>query len=538
MIRYDSIVVGAGPAGLSAAIQAAGCGMRTVVFDENADPGGQLIKQVHKFFGSKEHKAKIRGFNIGKGLLDEARDAGVEVFLNAAVTGLFLDKEITVRINDTMHHFKADTIIIATGASENVVSFPGWTLPGVMGAGAAQTMMNLHGIMPGERILMLGSGNVGLVVSYQLMQAGCEVAAVVDAAPSVGGYGVHASKIARCGIPFYLSHTITQAEGKDRVTGVDIAEIGSDWQPVAGSEKHFEVDTICLAVGLTPMAQLLKMAGCAMEENPGKGGFVPVCDDYGRTSIDGIFVAGDVSGIEEASSAMISGKISGITAAHYSGWMNDQEFLAQYRAFKLSLSSLHKGMFAPGRKGKATEMTDEGLKISKHLLAHGYLSESEVSIYPGVTRRAGVHPVIECTQNIPCNPCQDACPKNCIKVSGDITALPCIDTNNLCIGCGMCVAACPGQAIFLVDEEYDDTCASVTIPYEFMPVPAKGQLGYALDRSGIKICRAEVVDVKSPVSFDKTVLLTIKVPKELHMQARFFKGVDKDDDKRQIYYTT
>lgn len=202
MKRYDLIVIGAGPAGLSAAIEAAKCGMKPVVFDENARPGGQLFKQIHKFFGSKEHKAKIRGFKIGEDLLKEAEEYGVEVVLNATVIGLYPEKEITVRIGDIVKHFKGDYILIATGASENMVTFKGWTKPGVIGAGAAQTMMNLHHVMPGERVLMLGTGNVGLVVSYQLLQAGCEVAALVDAAPRIGGYGVHAAKVARCGVPF------------------------------------------------------------------------------------------------------------------------------------------------------------------------------------------------------------------------------------------------------------------------------------------------------------------------------------------------
>ena len=202
MKRYDLIIVGAGPSGLSAGIEAAKRGLKVVVFDENAKPGGQLFKQIHKFFGSKEHKAKIRGFRIGEELLKEAADSGVEVVLNATVTGLYQDKEINVRINDEIHHYKGDAIIIATGASENMVTFPGWTLPGVIGAGAAQTMMNLHGVKPGNRILMLGSGNVGLVVSFQLIQCGCEVVALVDAAPKVGGYGVHAAKVARTGVPF------------------------------------------------------------------------------------------------------------------------------------------------------------------------------------------------------------------------------------------------------------------------------------------------------------------------------------------------
>ena len=175
MKRYDLIIVGAGPSGLSAGIEAAKRGLKVAIFDENEKPGGQLFKQIHKFFGSKEHRAKVRGFVIGQQLLDEAAEAGVEVILNATVIGLYQDKEVVVKMGDAVHHFKADSIIIATGAAENMVTFPGWTLPGVIGAGAAQTMMNLHGILPGQKVLMLGSGNVGLVVSFQLMQCGCEV---------------------------------------------------------------------------------------------------------------------------------------------------------------------------------------------------------------------------------------------------------------------------------------------------------------------------------------------------------------------------
>lgn len=527
MIRYDLIVVGAGPAGLSAAIEASKLGMKVAVFDENAQPGGQLIKQVHKFFGSKEHRAKVRGFNIGYDLLYDAEELGVEVYLNATVVGLYMEKEITVRIHDAIFHYKADTIIVATGASENVVSFPGWTLPGVMGAGAAQTMMNLHGLKPGNKILMLGSGNVGLVVGYQLLQAGCEVVAVIDAAPKVGGYGVHASKLARCGVPFYLSHTIQKAIGDESVEGVTIAEVGADWKIVNNSEKYFDVDTICLAVGLTPMAQLLKKAGCKMIDNPKKGGTIPVVDEWSQSSEPGLFVAGDVGGIEEASSAMITGKMAGLAAAHYTGWLERDEFEEKYHEQTQSLESLHQGMFAPNTKGKKITSTDEGFGISDHLLRYGYLDKEEVSKYPGIPDNlSGIHPVIECTQNIPCNPCQDACPKNCIKVCGKITALPQVNKESKCIGCAFCVAACPGQAIFLVDENYDENFASVTIPYEFSPVPQKGMIGMALDRSGSEVCQAEVISTKIAKSFDKTNVISLKVPKKNCHEARFFKVME------------
>ena len=524
MKRYDMVVIGAGPAGLSASIEAARCGMRVAVFDENAKPGGQLFKQIHKFFGSREHQAKIRGFRIGEKLLAEAAEAGVEVVLDATVTGLFPENEITVKTGEEVRHCKADSVVIATGASENMVPFEGWTLPGVIGAGAAQTMMNLHGVLPGKQVLMLGSGNVGLVVGFQLMQAGCKLAAVCDVAPRVGGYGVHAAKIARCGVPFYMSHTIVRAEGADRVNGVIIGEVGADYKIIPGTEKHLNVDTVCVAVGLSPMSQLANMAGCNMEDNPPKGGYVPQVNEFGETSVPGIFAAGDVSGIEEASSAMIEGRIAGVAAACRLGFISEAERDARIADMKPALESLRQGMFAPGNKGRQFNRTEEGCEISQSLLKNGYVAQEEISRYPGVVSRGGVHPVIECTQNIPCNPCQDACPKHCIQIGSRITALPVVSEAHACSGCGMCVAACSGQAIFLVNEDTGDGYATVTLPYEFLPLPQKGEKGIALGRDGQTVCGAEVVQVRSTPAFDKTNLLTIKVPADMAMRARFYKA--------------
>ncbi|HBC26795.1 MAG TPA: pyridine nucleotide-disulfide oxidoreductase [Ruminococcaceae bacterium] len=523
MKRYELIVIGAGPAGLSVAVEAANAGMSVAVFDENARPGGQLFKQIHKFFGSKEHQAKIRGFRIGQQLLKQAEEAGVEVHLNSVVMGIFDLGEITVQHGDGVCHYKGDSILIATGACENMVPFDGWTLPGVMGAGAAQTMMNLHGVQPGSRVLMVGSGNVGLVVSFQLLQAGVEVAAVIDAAPQIGGYGVHAAKLARIGVPFYLSHTIVKAEGTDHVTGAVIAQVDESFRPIAGTEKHLDVDTVCIAVGLSPMSQLARMAGCEMTE---KGGAVPVVDEYGQTSIPGLFVAGDVGGIEEASSAMIGGRIAGAAAARRSGYLPEEEFREKASALKASLGQLHEGMFSPKNKGRRDlTVTDEGYHLSKTLLHHGYLSEEEVAGFPGAApgKSAGIHPVIECTQNIPCNPCQDACRFGCIRVGDHMTALPAVDENARCVGCGMCVASCPGQAIFLVNDEEEAGTATVTLPYEFLPVPEKGTKGVALGRDGSVVCPAEVVEAKTAGFMDGTVLLTMRVPSEMSMKARFFK---------------
>ena len=525
MKRHELIVIGAGPAGLSAAIEARKNGMDAVVFDENSRPGGQLFKQIHKFFGSKEHHAKERGFMIGRSLLKEAEDLGVRVELDSTVMGIYENKEVTVKQDGEVHHYKGDYIIIATGAAENMIPFKGWDTPGVIGAGAAQAMMNLQGVRPGKKILMVGSGNVGLVVSFQLLQAGCEVAAIIDAAPRVGGYGVHASKVARTGVPFYLSHTVIEAKGGDRVKSAVIAEVDSQFRPIPGTEKELDVDTICIAVGLTPMSQLAGNATCKMELMPQKGGNVAVCDENGETNVHGIYCAGDVAGIEEASSAMIQGKKAANHICMKAGYISEDEAETKYHGYQASLGELRQGMFAPKNKGRNDwTATDEGYAISRNLLAKGFVTEDEIKAFPAASyEKEGIHPVIECTQNIPCNPCQEACKFGCIMVGANITRIPGVDTAKKCSGCGMCVATCSGQAIFLVNKEYEKGFSSVTFPYEFLPMLEKGDKGKALDRSGAPVCDAEIIDVKDSPAMDKTSVVTMKIPTEYVNTARFFK---------------
>lgn len=350
MKRVEMVGVGAGPAGLAAAIEAARAGVQVTIYDENAKPGGQLFKQIHKFFGSKEHRAKERGFSIGQSLLAEARELGVEVVLDSVVLGWYDGGVVNVMTRDKVEPVYAERTLIATGASENMIPFPGWTLPGVIGAGAAQTMANLHGIKPGERLLMVGSGNVGVVVSYQMLQAGCKVAAVIDAAPEIGAYGVHAAKVARQGVPFMMAHTIKEAVGTDRVEAAVLVELDEKWQPIAGTEKTLEVDTICLAVGLNPMTQIARMSGCKMTFVPALGGNVPAHDENQETTTPGLYVAGDVAGIEEASSAIVEGRIAGLAIAHSLGYLSDSEF-GDARAIQLaSMAGLRSGPFGEKRR--------------------------------------------------------------------------------------------------------------------------------------------------------------------------------------------
>ena len=344
----DVAIVGAGPAGLAASIEAAKAGARTALIDENNRPGGQLFKQIHKFFGAKEHYAGVRGYDIGERLLSETRERGVQVHLDTVAFGVY-DRTIGLMANQKTTSLRAKRIILATGAAENPLVFPGWTLPGVMGAGAVQTMMNIHRVLPGRTVLMVGSGNVGLIVSYQLLQAGGEVAAVVEALPKIGGYGVHAAKIRRAGVPIMTSHTVTRAEGKTKVEKVTICEIDKKWRTVNGSEQVLDVDLVCIAVGMTALSELAWMAGCRFMYLPQLGGFVPMHNQEMETTISGLYVAGDLAGVEEASTAMEEGRLAGISASKSLGLVAEDAAQKSMQEIANRLLQLRGGPFGEGR---------------------------------------------------------------------------------------------------------------------------------------------------------------------------------------------
>ena len=355
-------IVGAGPAGLSAAIEAAQAGVHVTLIDENQKAGGQLFKQIHKFFGSEAHHAGTRGIDIGHMLLREVEQSGVNVLLDSVVWGVFDGNTLGIIREDRSFVLDAQRILLATGALENAITFPGWTLPGVMGAGAIQTVVNVNRVLPGERVLMVGSGNVGLIVSYQLLQAGAEVAAIVEAAPAIGGYAVHASKVRRNGVPILTSTTVKEARGESRVESVVLAQVDDNWQPVAGSERELEVDTVCLACGLSPLSELAWMAGCEFAYLPELGGHVPVHNEDLETTVPGLYVAGDLAGVEEASTAIEEGRLAGIAAAESLGYLRPEEAAARKQATRTRLEDLRGGPFGAARKAAVSRIEQGRLK--------------------------------------------------------------------------------------------------------------------------------------------------------------------------------
>lgn len=344
MIRdVEVMVIGGGPAGLCAAKAAADCGASVLLLERDDTPGGQLVKQTHKFFGSERQYAGDRGIFIGRMLVEEVKNhPRIEVLTDAVALGIYEDGVTTVYKDEKHLKYRARKTIVATGAAEKFLSFPNNDLPGIYGAGAVQTLMNVGGVKPADRVVMVGAGNIGLIVSYQMLQAGVDVACVVEAAPNIGGFLVHAAKLRRAGVPIYTGWTVKEAFGEGKLEGVILCQLDEKWQQIPRTEVTVECDTLCLAVGLTPLAELCWQAGCRMEYIRELSGHVPLTDENLMTSIDGLYAAGDVSGIEEASSAMVEGRLAGYAAAASLGYDAEHAW-KEVEAARAELTELRSG---------------------------------------------------------------------------------------------------------------------------------------------------------------------------------------------------
>ncbi len=466
----DVLIIGGGPAGLSAAIELGQAGVRTILIDDKAHLGGKLVLQTHRFFGSSEAVyAGTRGIDIAKKLEAALRRHDcVEIWENSTAVGVFEDKSIGVYKNGEVYTLVyPKMLLIATGAREKSLAFPGNTLPGVYGAGAFQTLVNRDLVRPCENLFIIGGGNVGLIAGYHAIQAGIHVCGLVEAAPECGGYKVHKDKLVRSGVPVLTSHTIVEALGKNHVEKVVIAKVDKDFKILPGTEKQYDCDTVLIAVGLDPVNEFTKQA-----ELVG----LPV------------FSAGDAEEIAEASAAIFSGKIAGRKIAGFLG-KQKEEIPAEW------------------------EKTEDILKSRPGKVVEPNLPELE----------EGVFPIMHCTQEIPCDPCSTVCPRHLIHVDpSDIRHLPEVDyfAEKGCIACGRCVAVCPGLAVTLVDYRKSNENALVTLPFEqdLMSL-AEGEEIELTSTEGMSLGRATIKTIKKIKGFENgTSLLTVEVPRAIAKQ--------------------
>jgi NADPH-dependent 2,4-dienoyl-CoA reductase/sulfur reductase-like enzyme len=359
----DVVIIGGGPAGLTAALEAGKRCKKVILLDDKKMLGGQLVKQTHRFFGDARHHAGVRGIRIAEKLSKQIAELrNITLFLGATVFGIYEGLTVAAAQGDQLLKIHARKIIIATGAYERTLVFENNDLPGVYGAGGVQTVMNTYAVKPGMRALVVGSGNVGLILSYQLLQSGVKVVAIVEALPRIGGYLVHAVKVRRQGVEILTSHTVVRALGRNRVKGAIIAQVDASFKPIHGSERQLDCDLICIAVGLTPTYELATQAGARTVFVPALGGFVARRTKFMEIS-DGVYVAGDVSGIEEATTAMLEGQIVGVHSSLKLGHGLPEDG-KQLEAWVKRLDEERSGPFGEKiRRGLETIIIPEGNEI-------------------------------------------------------------------------------------------------------------------------------------------------------------------------------
>ena len=461
------LIIGGGPAGMSAAIQLGQRGIHTLLIDDKARLGGKLVLQTHRFFGSiNAVYAGTRGIDIATRLENQVRELPeVEVWLDSTALAVFSDGKVGVlRGGEEYVLVQPQALLVAAGAREKSLAFRGNTLPGVYGAGAFQTLVNRDLVRAAERLFIVGGGNVGLIAGYHALQAGIEVVGLVEALPECGGYKVHRDKLYRMGVPIYTSHTILSANGTEHVESVTVAQVDSRFRPIPGTEKSFACDTVLIAVGLDPVNE-----------------FYVKAQEFGLPA----FAAGDAEEIAEASAAMFSGKIKGLEVARALGQDVGEIPPDWYRTAEILRSK-------PGAVVPREEPAEA----------------------------AGVMPVFHCSQEIPCNPCTSVCSQAAIYIDpDDIRRVPEFigaQIGKQCIGCEKCVTICPGLAITLVDYRKDQQNPTVTIPYEFLRESIQpGQHVTVLDTEGAALGNVIVSRVRAAKANDRTLLVQVTAPRDI-----------------------
>lgn len=357
MREVQIAVVGAGPAGLAASAEASKAGARVLVIDQSPQPGGQYFKQLPPEYSGNGRPDWEGDESKGKALLQAIRSNSIEVLLDTTVLEVQPDKTLVLACEDHFFRVKPEKLILATGAFERPVPFPGWTLPGVFSAGALQALVKIQRVLPGRRILVAGSGPLLLLTASMLVDAGAEVCAVLEASRWTSGWrespklfrhlpalrsGLkYMINLNRAGVPILSRHTIVRAEGDQQVRQAVIARVDTDWKPIKGTEREYRVDAVCVSFGFLPSIELAQLAGCQLEYNSRLAAFSPTHDQYLESSVPGLFVAGEIAGIAGASVAMAQGAIAGLMAAKQLGFVRPS-FEARLVAAKAELARLNK----------------------------------------------------------------------------------------------------------------------------------------------------------------------------------------------------
>lgn len=296
MKTVDIVIVGGGPAGLAAAVAAKEAGNDSIlILERDHELGGILNQCIHNGFGLHTFKEELTGPEYAYRFIKKALDLGIEYKLNTMVMDISADKVVTaINKDDGCFQIAAKAVILAMGCRERprgALNIPGYRPAGIFSAGTAQRLVNIEGYMPGREVVILGSGDIGLIMARRMTLEGAKVKVVAELMPYSGGLK---RNIVQClddyGIPLKLSHTVVDIEGKDHVTAVTIAEVGPDKKPIKGTEERYTCDTLLLSCGLIPENELSRAAGVKM--SPVTSG--PVVNESLETNIPGVFACGNV----------------------------------------------------------------------------------------------------------------------------------------------------------------------------------------------------------------------------------------------------
>lgn len=296
MKAYDIVIIGGGPAGLSAAVSARKNGIDSIlILERDKELGGILNQCIHNGFGLHTFKEELTGPEYAGRFIDQVKELNIEYKLNTMVMDISPEKVVTaMNREEGLFEIQAKAIVLAMGCRERsrgALNIPGYRPAGIFSAGTAQRLVNMEGYMPGREVVILGSGDIGLIMARRMTFEGAKVKVVAELMPYSGGLK---RNIVQClddyGIPLKLSHTVVDIKGKERVEGITLAEVDNRGKPIPGTEEFYSCDTLLLSVGLIPENELSN--GMGVEMNPVTSG--PKVNESLETSIEGVFACGNV----------------------------------------------------------------------------------------------------------------------------------------------------------------------------------------------------------------------------------------------------